>query len=154
MLVWHNGTTLIKVGSYDGHLTNRSAYADDSLIDVVYAASNPEYTTVCLRFEARIGGRDTETVGHPAAGHIQITMTCQIVWNSWSGSRGFENTHVRSQPWPITALLLILSALPFVSVAHGQSPETVARAIRSPARPPTISRNCGPAPSPISLVSP
>lgn len=45
MLVWRNGTTLIKVGGYDGHLTNRNAYADDSLIDVVYAASNPEYTT-------------------------------------------------------------------------------------------------------------
>ncbi|HRP77595.1 MAG TPA: hypothetical protein PL183_00670 [Aquamicrobium sp.] len=47
MLVWRNGTTLTKVGGYDGHLTNRSAYDDDDdrLIDVVYSASNPEYTT-------------------------------------------------------------------------------------------------------------
>jgi hypothetical protein len=31
--------------------------------------------------------------------------------------------------WPIAALLLILSAFPFASVAHGQSPETLARVI-------------------------
>lgn len=45
MLVWRNGTTLIKVGGYDGHVTNRDAYDDDSLIGVVYAASNPSFTT-------------------------------------------------------------------------------------------------------------
>jgi hypothetical protein len=45
MLVWCNGTTLTKVGGYDGHVTNVNSYADDSLADVVYAASNPEFTT-------------------------------------------------------------------------------------------------------------
>ncbi|WP_240230868.1 DUF6985 domain-containing protein [Devosia lacusdianchii] len=45
MLVWRNGTTLTKVGGYDGHLTNVNAYADDSLVDVVYAASDPTFTT-------------------------------------------------------------------------------------------------------------
>ncbi|UXN72265.1 hypothetical protein N8D56_12770 [Devosia sp. A8/3-2] len=45
MLVWRNGSALTKVGGYDGHVTNVNSYADDSLEDVVYAASNPEYTT-------------------------------------------------------------------------------------------------------------
>ena len=45
MLVWRNGTTLTKVGGYDGHLTNVNAFADDNMINVVYAASNPEYKT-------------------------------------------------------------------------------------------------------------
>lgn len=45
MLVWRNGKTLSKVGGYDGHITNTHAYADDSLIDVVYAATDPSYTT-------------------------------------------------------------------------------------------------------------
>ena len=45
MLVWRNGTTLTKVGGYDGHLTNVNAYANKKMINVVYAASNPEYTT-------------------------------------------------------------------------------------------------------------
>lgn len=45
MLVWRNGAILTKVGGYDGHLTNSRAYADDSLSDVVYAASDPLHTT-------------------------------------------------------------------------------------------------------------
>lgn len=45
MLVWRNGTVLTKVGGYDGHFTNVNSYADDTLVDVVYAASNPEFTT-------------------------------------------------------------------------------------------------------------
>lgn len=45
MLVWRNGATLSKVGGYDGHVTNRDAYDDDGLIDVVYAASDPSHTT-------------------------------------------------------------------------------------------------------------
>lgn len=45
MLVWRNGTTLTKVGGYDGHLTNVNAYDDEKMINIVYAASNPEYTT-------------------------------------------------------------------------------------------------------------
>lgn len=45
MLVWRNGTTLTKVGGYDGHVTNTNAYADDSLADVVYAATDPKFTT-------------------------------------------------------------------------------------------------------------
>ncbi|XVU28435.1 DUF6985 domain-containing protein [Actinoplanes sp. CA-054009] len=35
-LVFRDGRTITKVGPYDGHLTNASAYADPSLTDVVY----------------------------------------------------------------------------------------------------------------------
>ncbi|MFC3799213.1 DUF6985 domain-containing protein [Cohnella sp. GCM10012308] len=45
MMVWRNGTTLSKVGGYDGHATNVNARANPSLANVVYAASNPKYTT-------------------------------------------------------------------------------------------------------------
>lgn len=45
MLVWRGGATLTKVGGYDGHVTNRNAFDDDDMIDVVYAATNPRYTT-------------------------------------------------------------------------------------------------------------
>ncbi|MEM6303661.1 MAG: hypothetical protein AAF744_03015 [Pseudomonadota bacterium] len=45
MLVWEDGTELIKVSGYDGHTTNVFAYDDDSLADVVYAASDPQFTT-------------------------------------------------------------------------------------------------------------
>lgn len=46
MLVWRHGTTLSKVGPYDGHITNCHAYADDSLTNVVYAATDPTFTTL------------------------------------------------------------------------------------------------------------
>ncbi len=45
MMVWRNGTTLTKVGGYNGHLTNVNAYADPDLETVVYKARNREYTT-------------------------------------------------------------------------------------------------------------
>ena len=45
LLVWRNGTMLNKVGGFDGHATNANAYADDSLREIVYKASNPGYTT-------------------------------------------------------------------------------------------------------------
>ncbi|ACT03144.1 DUF6985 domain-containing protein [Paenibacillus sp. JDR-2] len=45
MMVWRNGTALTKVGGYDGHLTNVNAFADPTLEDVVYSASDPKYTT-------------------------------------------------------------------------------------------------------------
>jgi hypothetical protein len=45
MLCFLGGEKLTKCGGYDGHVTNRNAYADDSLIGVVYAAINPIYTT-------------------------------------------------------------------------------------------------------------
>jgi uncharacterized protein DUF6985 len=45
MMVWRDGMTLSKVGGYDGHMTNGAAYANDSLKDVVYAASKEKYTT-------------------------------------------------------------------------------------------------------------
>jgi len=35
-IVLKNGERVVKVGAYDGHLTNSDAYADDSLEDVVY----------------------------------------------------------------------------------------------------------------------
>ena len=37
-IVFKNGLKVNKVGSYDGHLTNSDAYADDSLENVVYRA--------------------------------------------------------------------------------------------------------------------
>lgn len=45
LLVWREGKVLIKTGSYDGHTTNAYAYDDELLTDVVYAATNPAYTT-------------------------------------------------------------------------------------------------------------
>lgn len=45
MMVWREGKVLVKVGGYDGHLTNERAYADPSLRNVVYRASNPALTT-------------------------------------------------------------------------------------------------------------
>jgi hypothetical protein len=35
-LVFKNGLQVVKVGPFDGHLTNADAYADDSLENVVY----------------------------------------------------------------------------------------------------------------------
>ncbi|WP_371681854.1 hypothetical protein [Labrenzia sp. VG12] len=46
MMVWRNGTTLCKVGGYDGHLTNADAYGDAHLSNVVYQATNPGFTTI------------------------------------------------------------------------------------------------------------
>ncbi|MBI3850471.1 MAG: hypothetical protein HY298_09425 [Verrucomicrobia bacterium] len=37
-IVFKNGLKVVKVGPYDGHLTNSDAYADDSLENVVYKA--------------------------------------------------------------------------------------------------------------------
>lgn len=45
LLVWRDGTTLVKAGGFDGHATNANAYADDSLREVVYRAIDPNYTT-------------------------------------------------------------------------------------------------------------
>ncbi|MBW6420259.1 hypothetical protein KX729_02285 [Rhizobium sp. XQZ8] len=45
MMVWRGGTTLCKVGGYDGHITNANAYADDTLADVVYRAVHPQHMT-------------------------------------------------------------------------------------------------------------
>lgn len=45
MLVWRNGETLSKVSGFDGHVTNANAYDDDKLLDVVYRASDPAWTT-------------------------------------------------------------------------------------------------------------
>lgn len=45
MMVWRAGRVLNKVGGYDGHLTNANAYADDTLKEVVYSASDPDLTT-------------------------------------------------------------------------------------------------------------
>lgn len=36
MLVWRDGKTLTKVSGYDGHVTNRNAYADPAMKNVVY----------------------------------------------------------------------------------------------------------------------
>ena len=46
MLVWKDGKRLTKVGGYDGHLSNVWAYDDDTLENVVYAASNPKFQTL------------------------------------------------------------------------------------------------------------
>ena len=45
LLVWRNGKTLVKAGGFDGHPTNAGAYADRDLLNVVYHASNPDFTT-------------------------------------------------------------------------------------------------------------
>ena len=45
MLCFRHGTRLTKCGGFDGHLTNASAYDDDTLADIVYHASNPGFTT-------------------------------------------------------------------------------------------------------------
>lgn len=45
LMVWRDGTTLNKVGGINGHPTNVNAYGDQSLQDVVYYASSPEFTT-------------------------------------------------------------------------------------------------------------
>jgi hypothetical protein len=45
MLCFREGQTLTKCGGYDGHVTNCNAYADDSLLDTVYYATNPKFTT-------------------------------------------------------------------------------------------------------------
>ena len=45
MLVWRDGTTLTKAGGYDGHVTNVNAHADETMNDVVYSASDPQFTT-------------------------------------------------------------------------------------------------------------
>ncbi|WP_017956973.1 DUF6985 domain-containing protein [Rhizobium leguminosarum] len=53
MLVWRNGTTLSKVGPYNGHLTNKNAYGDETLRDVVYKARNTEYMTRIVELGSR-----------------------------------------------------------------------------------------------------
>ena len=45
MLVWKDGKRLTKVGGYDGHFSNAWPYDDDTLENVVYAASNPKFQT-------------------------------------------------------------------------------------------------------------
>jgi hypothetical protein len=45
MLCFANGRELAKCGGYDGHLTNRDAYDDDRLAEVVYKGLDPRYTT-------------------------------------------------------------------------------------------------------------
>lgn len=45
MLCFRDGRTLTKCGGYDGHITNRNAYADDRLTGVVYNATNPKFIT-------------------------------------------------------------------------------------------------------------
>ncbi len=45
MMVWKDGKYLSKVGGYDGHVTNANAYADDTLQNVVYSATNRKFTT-------------------------------------------------------------------------------------------------------------
>lgn len=45
MMVWKDGKVLSKVGGYDGHLTNTNAYADDTLHNIVYSATNKKFTT-------------------------------------------------------------------------------------------------------------
>lgn len=44
-MVWKDGRHLCKVGEYDGHASNASAYADDSLRNIVYKALDKEFTT-------------------------------------------------------------------------------------------------------------
>lgn len=43
MMVWRNGTTLCKVGGYDGHLINAYTYGDEHHSDVVCLATNPGF---------------------------------------------------------------------------------------------------------------
>lgn len=45
MLCFRHGERLTKCSDYDDHVTNANAYDDETLADVVYAASNPVYTT-------------------------------------------------------------------------------------------------------------
>jgi len=45
LLVWRDGKVLNKAGGFDGHPTNAGAYADNAMSDMVYRASNPDYTT-------------------------------------------------------------------------------------------------------------
>ncbi|WP_425515747.1 MULTISPECIES: DUF6985 domain-containing protein [Rhizobium] len=53
MLVWRNGTTLSKVGPYNGHLTNKNAYGGETLRDVVYKVRNTEYMTRIVELVSR-----------------------------------------------------------------------------------------------------
>ena len=41
-IVFRNGDTVCKVGQYDGHLTNASAYGDPSLGNVIYRGMDEE----------------------------------------------------------------------------------------------------------------
>ncbi len=45
MLCFREGKRLSKCGGYDDHVTNRNAYADDSLVGIVYKALDPMHTT-------------------------------------------------------------------------------------------------------------
>ena len=45
MLCFRWGKMLTKCGDCDGHMTNESAFADDSLVGIVYMAIDPQYTT-------------------------------------------------------------------------------------------------------------
>jgi hypothetical protein len=45
MLVWKDGKFLCKAGGYDGHVTNADAFADGKLLNIVYCASDENYTT-------------------------------------------------------------------------------------------------------------
>jgi hypothetical protein len=45
MLCFRWGNSLTKCGGFNGHVTNRNAFADDSLVDVVYRGIDPTFTT-------------------------------------------------------------------------------------------------------------
>lgn len=45
MMVWEDGARLTKVGGYDGHVTNETAYARPDYEGIVYRANDPALTT-------------------------------------------------------------------------------------------------------------
>lgn len=45
MLCFRNGSKLTKCGIHDGHLTNFNPFSDPKLVDIVYDASNPAFST-------------------------------------------------------------------------------------------------------------
>ncbi|SFJ40764.1 DUF6985 domain-containing protein [Jannaschia pohangensis] len=45
-IVWQDGTEVVKVGSYDGHMTNEHSYGDATMANVVYAATDPRWRTL------------------------------------------------------------------------------------------------------------
>jgi hypothetical protein len=45
MLCFRGGRSLTKCGPFDGHVSNRKSYPDDSLIGVVYVGVDPAFTT-------------------------------------------------------------------------------------------------------------
>jgi hypothetical protein len=42
---WRDGTDVVKVGGFDGHVTNEDAQDDPGQAEVVYAAVSPEWVT-------------------------------------------------------------------------------------------------------------